>query len=214
MNDNTQFVLTTADIKNIIFDLGGVIINLSVEKTHQAFAELSGKSVEEIKSIVHHGAFFHDYERGLITDGEFREHLRKSLNLQVSDIQLDAAWNAMLLDIPMARIELLARLKQQYAIYLLSNTNNIHLQCFNNIVKNLTGQSTIDHYFHKAYYSHLLKLSKPDVAIYNYVLSQNNLAANETIFLDDNKDNLAGANKVGIQTFHVQHPDLIFSIFP
>jgi FMN phosphatase YigB (HAD superfamily) len=206
--------LAPAGIKNIIFDLGGVIINLSVEKTHQAFGALSGMSVEEIKSIVHQGAYFHDYERGLISDAEFRMHLRQSLNLQVSDAQLDAAWNAMLLDIPMERIDLLVRLKEKFSIYLLSNTNNIHLQSFNGIVQNLTGQSAIDNYFHRAYYSHLLKLSKPDVAIYNYVLLQNGLEPTSTIFLDDNKDNLVGANKVGIKTFHVQHPDQIFSLFP
>ncbi|MBP9926584.1 MAG: HAD family phosphatase [Cyclobacteriaceae bacterium] len=213
MNGNTQFVLGLKGIKNIIFDLGGVIINLSVEKTHQAFASLSGMPVEEIKSIVHQGAYFHDYERGLISDAEFRTHLRQSLGLQVPDAQLDAAWNAMLLNIPMERIDLLVRLKERFSIYLLSNTNNIHLQCFNGIVKNLTGHSTIDNYFHKAYYSHLLKLSKPDVAIYNHVLLQNGLVPESTIFLDDNKDNLTGANKAGIKTFHVQHPDQIFSLF-
>lgn len=201
-------------VKNIIFDLGGVIINLSVEKTHQAFAALSGLSVNEIKSMVHHGAFFHDYERGLISDAEFRTHLRESLRLTVSDVQLDAAWNAMLLDIPIERINLLVRLKEKFSLYLLSNTNNIHLQCFNDIVKNLTGQPVIDYYFHRAYYSHLLKISKPDVAIYNHVLLQNGLRAEETIFLDDNKDNLTGANKAGIKTFHVEHPDQIFSLFP
>jgi len=206
--------LAPAGIKNIIFDLGGVIINLSVEKTHQAFGALSGMSVEEIKSIVHQGAYFHDYERGLISDAEFRMHLRQSLNLQVSDAQLDAAWNAMLLDIPMERIDLLVRLKEKFSIYLLSNTNNIHLQSFNGIVQNLTGQSAIDNYFHRTYYSHLLKLSKPDVAIYNHVLLQNSLEPESTIFLDDNKDNLIGANKAGIKTFHVQYPDQIFSLFP
>ncbi len=206
--------MAPAGIKNIIFDLGGVIINLSVEKTHQAFGALSGMSVEEIKSIVHQGAYFHDYERGLISDAEFRMHLRQSLNLQVSDAQLDAAWNAMLLDIPMERIDLLVRLKEKFSIYLLSNTNNIHLQSFNGIVQNLTGQSAIDNYFHRTYYSHLLKLSKPDVAIYNHVLLQNSLEPESTIFLDDNKDNLIGANKAGIKTFHVQYPDQIFSLFP
>lgn len=185
-----------------------------MEKTHQAFGALSGMSVEEIKSIVHQGAYFHDYERGLISDAEFRMHLRQSLNLQVSDAQLDAAWNAMLLDIPMERIDLLVRLKEKFSIYLLSNTNNIHLQSFNGIVQNLTGQSAIDNYFHRAYYSHLLKLSKPDVAIYNHVLLQNSLEPESTIFLDDNKDNLIGANKAGIKTFHVQYPDQIFSLFP
>ncbi|MBL7874677.1 MAG: HAD family phosphatase [Cyclobacteriaceae bacterium] len=206
--------MVPSGVKNIIFDLGGVIINLSVEKTHQAFAALSGLSVNEIKSMVHHGAFFHDYERGLISDAEFRTHLRESLRLTVSDVQLDAAWNAMLLDIPIERINLLVRLKEKFSLYLLSNTNNIHLQCFNDIVKNLTGQPVIDYYFHRAYYSHLLKISKPDVAIYNHVLLQNGLRAEETIFLDDNKDNLTGANKAGIKTFHVEHPDQIFSLFP
>jgi epoxide hydrolase-like predicted phosphatase len=206
--------LVSAGIKNIIFDLGGVIINLSVEKTHQAFAALSGLPLEEIKSRVHHGAYFHEYEKGLITDAEFRDHLRESLNLSVTDSALDAAWNAMLLDIPIERIQLLERLKKTYSIYLLSNTNNIHLQCFSNIVHQLTGKARIDHYFHNAYYSHLLKLSKPDVAIYKHVLSENNLQPAETIFLDDNKDNLAGANKVGIKTFHVEYPDQIFSFFP
>jgi len=206
--------LVPSAIKNVIFDLGGVIINLSVEKTHQAFATLSGLPVDEIKARVHRGAFFHDFERGLITDHEFRNHLRESLSMHVSDTQLDEAWNAMLLDIPRARIQLLERLKSTHSIFLLSNTNNIHLQHFNGIVKQLTGRATIDHYFQRAYYSHLVKMSKPDVEIYKYVLVQHNLAAQETIFLDDNKDNLAGANKAGIHTFHVENPDQIFQLFP
>lgn len=205
--------MAPSGIKNIIFDLGGVIINLSVEKTHQAFAALSGKPIEEIKSIVHHGAFFHQYEKGLIDDTDFRYHLRESLNMIVGDNELDQAWNAMLLDIPMDRIHLLQQLKPKFNLFLLSNTNNIHLQCFNSKVQQLTGLAAIDEYFHAAYYSHLIKMSKPDVEIYEYVLQSNNLVAHETIFLDDNKDNLVGANKAGIQTFHVQHPDQLFSLF-
>jgi len=208
-----EIILALHGIKNIIFDLGGVIINLSVEKTHQAFASLSGLPLEEIKSIVHHGAFFHEYEKGLINDADFRSHLRESLNLKVGDAELDFAWNAMLLDIPIERIRLLEKLKPGFKIFLLSNTNNIHSQCFNNQVKQLTGFASIDQYFHQAYYSHLVKMSKPDVEIYEHVLRSSNLIADETIFLDDNKDNLTGANKAGIQTFHVQHPDQIFSLF-
>lgn len=211
--DKWKQILATTGIKNIIFDLGGVIINLSVEKTYQAFATLSGLPVEEIKNRVHHGAFFHQYEKGLISDADFREQVRESLNVKVGDSELDRAWNAMLLDIPMERIRLLEQLKPRFNLFLLSNTNNIHLQCFNSQVKQLTGFAAIDVYFHQAYYSHLVKMSKPDVEIYEHVLQSNNLIAHETIFLDDNKDNLAGANKVGIQTFHVQHPDQIFSLF-
>lgn len=213
LNLNTT-ALAPAGTKNIIFDLGGVIINLSVEKTHQAFAALSGLPVTEIKTRVHHGAFFHEFEKGLITDSEFRDHLRESLSMQVTDEQLDQAWNAMLLDIPLSRIQLLEKLKSDYTIFLLSNTNNIHLQCFNRIVRELTGKPTIDYYFHGSFYSHLVKMSKPDAEIYQHVLSQHSLLPQETIFLDDNKDNLVGANKVGIQTFHVEQPDQIFSLFP
>lgn len=200
-------------IKNIIFDLGGVIINLSVEKTHQAFASLSGFTLQEVKDVVHQSAFFHEYEKGLISDAEFRNHLRESLQLNVDDSELDHAWNAMLLDIPIERIHLLERLKGQFNLYLLSNTNNIHLQSFNAQVSHLTGFPSLDQYFNNAYYSHLIKMKKPDVEIYEYVLQNNNLLPQETIFLDDNVDNLAGANKAGIRTFHVQQPDQIFSLF-
>jgi len=202
-----------SEIKNIIFDLGGVIINLSVEKTYQAFSELSGKPLEEIKKIVHQNAFFNQYEEGMIEDADFRIHLRKVLNLNVNDSVLDHAWNAMLLDIPIERIHLLEELKNRFQLFLLSNTNNIHLQCFNSQVEQLTGFATIDQYFHHAYYSHLLKMRKPGVEIYEHVLHSSNLIPHETIFLDDNKDNLVGANKAGIKTFHVQHPDQIFSLF-
>lgn len=200
-------------IKNIIFDLGGVILNLSVERTHQAFAKLSGLPVTEIKSRVHHGQFFHDYERGLITDAEFRNHLRTNLQVNTVDADLDAAWNAMLLDIPSERFVLLEKLKQTHRLFLLSNTNEIHRQCFNRIVQQTSGKPNIDHYFHQAYFSHLLNLSKPDVAIYQHVLSDQNLLPSETVFLDDNADNIAGAARAGLQTFYVQHPNQIFDFF-
>jgi putative hydrolase of the HAD superfamily len=213
LNDNTQSVLALSGIKNIIFDLGGVIINLSVEKTHQAFADLSGFSVDEINTLVHEVTFFHDYEKGMIQDADFRNHLRQSLKISADDARIDKAWNAMLLDIPMERIRLLEQLAGEYKLYLLSNTNNIHLQSFNAQVHQLTGFPALDQYFDQAYYSHLLKMRKPDLEIYEHVLQTNGLIPHETIFLDDNKDNLTGANKAGIKTFHVQQPDQLFSLF-
>lgn len=200
-------------IKNIIFDLGGVILNLAVENTHHEFARLSGLSLQEIKTRVHHGKYFHEYERGLISDAEFRNHLRQSLQLQVGDAELDTAWNAMLLDIPLQRFALLESLKQTHRVFLLSNTNEIHRQCFNGIVNKTSGKPDIDYYFHQAYFSHVLKLSKPDIAIYQHVLTDQNLLPHETVFLDDNADNIAGAARAGLQTFYVQHPNQIFDFF-
>jgi glucose-1-phosphatase len=206
-------VALLTEIKNIIFDLGGVIINLDTQKTYQQFSHLSAIGLEEIKSKSAKSSFFDLYEKGLLSDQEFRDQVRQFLKSEASDAEIDTAWNAMLLDIPLPRIQLLKRLRDNYKLFLLSNTNNIHLQCFTEIVKSTTGLSGLSDCFDKDYYSHLMKMRKPDVEIFQYVLRENNLNPNETLFLDDNQSNLAGAASIGIQTFHVAHPDLIFSLF-
>ncbi|MFZ6000023.1 MAG: HAD family hydrolase [Bacteroidota bacterium] len=200
-------------IRHLIFDLGGVIINLAPTNTVNAFATLSGLSADDVFKLYTQQPVFHDYEKGLLTDAEFRVALRTYFAADATDDQLDACWNAMLLDIPIERIQLLKRLRSKYSLFLLSNTNNIHLQCFNGTVHNLTQQPSLDSLFDRAYYSHEMKMRKPDTEIYEYVLKQHNLAPHETLFLDDNLSNLEGAQKVGIKTFHVQHPDLIFTLF-
>jgi epoxide hydrolase-like predicted phosphatase len=200
-------------IKNIIFDLGGVILNLSVDSTLRKFSELSGLPVDKVIEMYHARPEFLAYEKGEITNDEFRQSLKKIFGLTSLDTELDASWNSMLGDIPKERIELLRDLKSKYKTYLLSNTNAIHLDCFTGIVKKAHGIESLDPLFHKAYYSHLMKMRKPDPGIYEFVLKENGLKAEETIFLDDNLANLKGAASVGIQTFHVSHPDTIFSLF-
>jgi len=200
-------------IKNIIFDLGGVILNLSVDSTLRKFAEHSNLPVDKVIGIYHSRPEFLAYEKGEISNDEFRVALREIFGISTLDTQIDECWNAMLGDIPKERIELLRDLKSKYKTYLLSNTNAIHLDCFTGIVKKAHGIESLDPLFHKAYYSHLMKMRKPDPEIYEYVLKENGLKANETIFLDDNLANLKGAASVGIETFHVTHPDLIFSLF-
>jgi glucose-1-phosphatase len=201
------------EIKNIIFDLGGVILNLDVDRTYQEFSRLSGQSVPHLKSAAAASHFFDDFERGALGDDEFRREVRAFLKTQVDDEAIDHAWNVMLLDLPPARIELLKKVGSQFRIFLLSNTNNIHFQCFTKIIEEGTHISSLDPLFEKAYYSHLIKMRKPDEEIYSHVLHENHLWASETLFLDDNLANLQGAATVGIRTFHVQHPDLIFSLF-
>jgi len=199
-------------IRNIIFDLGGVIINLSIPSTVAAFSKASGKPVEEVAALVNSQGFI-DYEKGLISDEVFRDHVRKALNWKASDDEIDESWNAMLLDIPANRIQLLERLKKSHRIFLLSNTNEIHWRKFSQILYEQTQQKSMDDYFHRAYYSHRMKMRKPDVEIFDYVLKENQLDPSETLFLDDNLSNLRGAEQAGIKTFHVQTPELIFSLF-
>ncbi len=148
-----------------------------------------------------------------MTDDQFRSHLRALLSTTVTDAQLDAAWNAMLLDIPKEKYQLLLKLKSSYRVFLLSNTNNIHLQAVNKIVFNDTGQMGLGHYFHKDYYSHLMNMRKPDPEIFQRVLVENNLTAEETYFLDDNTENIEGAKSLAIQTVHITTPDSVLSLF-
>src|SRR5207245_597333 len=98
-------------------------------------------------------------------------------------------------------------------VFLLSNTNNIHLKFVNQIVLNDTGHPAIGHYFHRDYYSHRMNMRKPDPAIFQRVLSENNLTANETYFLDDNLENIQGAKSIAIHTAHITSPDRVLSLF-
>jgi HAD superfamily hydrolase (TIGR01509 family) len=204
--------MNSGNFKNIIFDLGGVILNLSIPSTLKAFAEVSGKPVEDIIPHITSKEFL-DYEKGLLSDGEFRDKLRMKLEKNVTDEILDQCWNAMLGDIPQERIQLLERLYNTHRTFLLSNTNEIHLKRFSEITRISTGKESLDPYFHKAYYSHRMKMRKPDAEIFEHVLKENDLDPNETLFLDDNLSNLEGARLTGIKTFYVEKPELIFSLF-
>jgi putative hydrolase of the HAD superfamily len=207
----TQSRMSSA-IRNLIFDLGGVIINLETHRTVEAFARLAQRPVAEIQPLMKE-SFFLEYEKGLISDAAFRDAVRTALEVALPDEQVDAAWNAMLLDIPLARLDLLRALAKHYRLFLLSNTNEIHLRCFQQQVQHLTGEPSLAGWFEKTYYSHYLRLRKPDVEIYEFVLRDAGVAPAATLFLDDNEHNLRGAEQIGIQTFHVHHPDTIFDLF-
>lgn len=199
-------------LKAIIFDLGGVIIDLHEHRTVKYFAQLSGKPEDKIRAIIQLPAF-QQFEKGLISENDFRDAARDSLNESASDEQIDQGWNAMLGEIPHARIDLLRSLADKYELYLLSNTNTIHYRAFLKIVKDTIGQDSFEGFFDKAYYSHQIHMRKPDTEIFEWVLAQNNLQPAEALFLDDNAMNIEGAQRVGIQTVHVTYPDLILNLF-
>lgn len=188
-------------------------MDLDFHKTHQALSRLSGIPAEELKGRIHTSAFFNEYEKGLITDEEFREQLRLFLNCSTSDENLDRAWNALLLDITKERLDLLTQLKTKYKTFLLSNTNNIHLKAVNETVIKTSGEKSLDPFFHKAYFSHVMKMRKPDKEIFNFVLEENNLTASETLFMDDIFENIQGAKSVGIQTILISSTSQILSLF-
>ncbi len=203
-----------ATIKNLIFDLGGVILDLSVKDTLESFAKVSGLPLDKVKTLFVSSPEFEHFEKGEIDDAAFRDFVKRLYNVTVSDAEIDRCWNAMLLGIPKGKLDLLLELKKQYEVLLLSNTNNIHLSYINTkIVRPLVGVDSLDQFFHKSYYSHLMQMRKPDAEIFLKVLDDNHFKAEETLFLDDNADNIKGAASLGIQTVHVTHPDLVIEYF-
>jgi glucose-1-phosphatase len=207
-------VLADRSIKNLIFDLGGVILDLSVDTSLTSFANLSGIEKSTVRKLFISSPEFEFYEKGGISDEDFREFVRTVYRINGSDESLDACWNAMLLGFPRKKLELLETLKGMYNVYLLSNTNNIHLQYINNtLLPRVNHHTSLDSFFHRAYYSHRMKKRKPDAEIFEQVLYEGKFLPSETLFLDDNQSNVEGAGKLGIKTVHVVNADMVFDYF-
>ncbi|MFY0252958.1 HAD family hydrolase [Chitinophaga sp. 30R24] len=200
-------------IKNIIFDLGGVILNIDYQLTNNAFVALGVNNFHELYSQFHGSNLFNKLETGHISTEEFLAEMHKHIPENVTDQQITAAWNAMLLDFPLQRLQLLQQLRQHYNIYLLSNTNAIHLEAFNKLLQESRGIPSLGSFFDRAYYSHLMGHRKPDKAAYQIVLDENGLNAADTLFIDDTLPNIEGAKAAGLQTIHLQPPKTIMDIF-
>lgn len=196
------------NISTIIFDLGGVIINLDTFRTVESFAKLNpGLS----RDILEHPVLL-DYETGLLSDDEFRARVAEMIGDPLEDHRLDECWNAMILDIPGWRIDLLRTLRKNYTLMLLSNTNAIHIKKVEEEIRN-HGLNSIEDLFDKAYYSHVMKKRKPNTDIFEQVIMENNLIPSETLFIDDNPHNIAGARAIGLQTIHLTDPNRLREIF-
>jgi putative hydrolase of the HAD superfamily len=201
-------------IRNIIFDLGGVFIDIHYHKTRDAFTALGVHDFDAYFQQTYSNPLFALLETGDITPNEFYETFRKETGLHVSNEQIATAWNAMLGDFRPASIEVLTPLKSQYNIYLLSNTNQIHYEAFINKYEQEFGGASFNNHFHTAYYSHLLQLRKPNVACYEKVIWLHGLQPNETLFIDDTLKNIEGAKLAGLQTLHLSNGALLEDVLP
>lgn len=202
-------------IKNLIFDLGGVIIDLSIDNTLNSFATLAGVDRQVIHNLYHSAPEFLLYETGELTDAEFRAFVNKQCKRPGTDEAIDQTWNGMLRGLPKNKLDLILRLRDKYNVFLLSNTNAIHVKHINEVMLPAIPGAlpSLDNYFDKAYYSHIMKMRKPHTQIFEQVLADSGLVASESLFLDDNHDNIIGASKVGIKTAFVNTPDFILKYF-
>ncbi len=184
-------------IDSIIFDFGDVFINLDKQATPLALKKLG---LIEWSSQIDSLNF--NFEKGLISRADFLVGLNQFVPEATPDEVL-AAWNGVLLDFPMYRLEFLETISKKYQLYLLSNTDSIHINHF----KETNGDAFYNRFyncFEKVYFSYDLGKRKPEVEIYNYVITENNLNPEKTLFVDDNLENIEGAKKTGLQVWHLQ----------
>nr|WP_245402661.1 HAD family phosphatase [Pontibacter sp. E15-1] len=201
-----------AQIKNIIFDLGGVIINIDYNRSIAELQKLCKNNCNVAYSQREQAQLFDMFETGASSPGQFRDELRNAYGITAPDEEIDKAWNAMLLDIPQERIDLLMELGKRYRIFLLSNTNAIHLTRFNEIVAHSFTIPSLDSLFEQSYYSHLIGKRKPDALVFEEIIAMNGLQKDETLFIDDSIQHIESASKVGLQTLHLQ-PSLTINQF-
>jgi glucose-1-phosphatase len=208
-----RFFLFMKPYKNIIFDFGGVIINIDYHRVIDAFVKLGVKDFEKHYSQLDQHHLFDDYDRGLISSEEFRKRLKEISAIPLSDAQIDDAWNTILIDLPMENIELLKRLKQRYRLFLLSNTNEIHEKAFTEMMMRDFGRNVLTETFERVYFSHKLNKRKPDAEIFHHVLKENNLLAEETLFIDDSPQHIEGAKVAGLQTLLLPKGKTLIEVF-
>ncbi len=199
-------------VKNIIFDLGGVILNIDYGQTANAFKKIGVANFDKIYSQAKQGQVFDKLETGELTPDEFREYIKEIVpSLQIRDI--NKAWNAMLLDLPVQRIDLLKKLKKKYRLFLLSNTNEIHIKCFRKIIESSYGENIFDAIFEHQYYSSDIGMRKPNADCFQYVLEKNSLKPSETIFIDDSIQHVEGARKLKIKAYRLMPGEDITTLF-
>lgn len=188
-------------IKNIIFDLGGVIINLDINRTIADVNRISHVPFENIYTQAKQSDLFNLLDKGKITQKEFFRELKKELNFRGNDKDLLDAWNAMLLDVPEHRLDTLVNAKQNYNTYLLSNTCEPHIEVFERELYLEHGVKNFEDYFDKVYYSCRVGMRKPDKEIFELVLKENSLNPKETVFIDDSIQHVQGAGACGINAY-------------
>lgn len=189
-------------IKNIIFDLGGVLLNLDQERTLRRFRKL-GLDLDDVNV---QSPIFKDFETGKVKEEEFLHFLKSELKGTAGDQEVLDAWNAMLLDMPSERVELVYSLKSKFRIFLFSNTNTLHMKEIFRYTDEILGPGKFSGMFEKMYLSYELGMRKPSPDAFQKVMQDANLKGFETVFIDDSRLNIKGAREAGLHTIYAAQP--------
>lgn len=199
-------------IKNIIFDLGGVLLNIDPKKTIEAFGALGMEQLIGDKGLSYDHEIFYQMEQGQITPDEFRDGVRQLLSANISSEEIDAAWTAMLLDFPAFRVELLRKLRKEFKVYLFSNTNAIHVEKYHSNFRNQHGFE-VSTLFEKDFYSNEIGFRKPTLASFYEIIRLSGINPSESLFIDDSLQNVEAAIATGLQGFWLQPGQKIEELF-
>lgn len=201
------------DADFLIFDLGNVIIDIDY---HQSLRLIKGEVPETLHSkvdVFYQTDFHKSYEKGHIDSSTFRNEVRNYFEHSWDDQKIDELWNSLLGKIPSERLELVSKLRQNYQVGVLSNTNEIHIDAVYDILRADFGLNSFDPLFDRVFYSHEMGLAKPSAAIYEQMLLELGTTADRVIFFDDLEANVKGAAALGIRAIQVTGPRVLFDFF-
>ena len=187
-------------LKNILFDMGNVLFSIDYKKTEDAFEALGYNNFSQMYSQFTADDLFEKLETGKITTEEFYKKMISFHTGVVNEIQITTAWNSMLLNWRLESLAFLKILAKKYKLYLLSNTNEIHLTAVNNLLKQASSKDAIDDLFTHAYYSHKINLRKPNTDIFEFIAKDAGISPQETLFIDDLENNIKTAASLGFKT--------------
>ncbi|KAF0131182.1 MAG: putative hydrolase of the HAD superfamily [Bacteroidetes bacterium] len=204
---------THQPVSTIIFDFGGVILDIDPILTLNELKNLGVEDLDIFKSPYFQHDIMGKFERGILTPEVFRDKVREFIGINLCDQDIDDAWNALILDIPKERIKVLEDVKKNYPIFLLSNSNEIHYDIYLRDLQLRFGYREFDQLFTKAYFSFDLHISKPNPEIFEFVLNQHKLIPGQTLFIDDTAEHLVAASQLGMQTYQLKNPERVRDLF-
>lgn len=196
-------------IKNIIFDLGGVIYDIRYENVAEAFVSHGVTNLSDIYSRTSQTHEMDLFEMGLMSVEEMREGIKQLADAPLTDQDVDDIYNAILVDMPAMRVALLLALREKYKVFLFSNTNQINYEYFTKYTKDKFGFDVFEKCFDAAYFSHLMHKRKPAADGFLQILDEQHLDPEETVFIDDNEPNLAGAREAGMRGYWLHDKDIL-----
>jgi len=203
-----------SSIENVIFDLGGVLLDISYQATLKALSDLGVTNIEQMYTQAAQTALFDRFDVGAISPDEFRAELRRFTALPITDEQLNAAWCSMLGDYRKESWELLLQLRNRYRTFLYSNTNAIHVPVLEKMLTAQLGSgASMGQYFERYYYSNEIGARKPNPDGFLHIIWQNNLTPERTLFIDDTPGHIKGAQAVGLRTYHLIEGEKITDLF-